>query len=297
MDIPFEPTSIEDPRRRRQAGRPAHGRPGRVLTALKPWVAWSIGVAPAWLASTAYMEAGPGGPAQPFFLFCLGITLVYFALLILAARFGAAIRRNAQRQKGWIDLTTGLYNRSGMVGRGGEMLADCRREGRALSIAVFDWADLLEVRTIYGNRVSRKLMDRVVRKMAALAGEHGMAVRTGPVEFTVLMPMTREKARRAVTRVLGDPGRIELDAGDSEIVLVPDCALEGADGETASVGGLYKSICVAMAARKQDEDRRRHHMQRDRERHSRPMSLPWAADSRPLRVPSALTVPMPLTPA
>jgi GGDEF domain-containing protein len=221
--------------------------------------------------------------------------------LLLAVKFGAMMRQPDEAlEEGRIDGSTSLFNKAGLLAYGEDLLAACRGERRPLSMAVFDCADLLEVRSIYGRQVSRKLMARTARKFAALAGDRGIAARTGPAQFTVVFPgLGRDKALQAIERVLGHPPRIEYDAGDSEIVLVPEYKVEGACDAT-SLQDLYRRLGEALADTREFEQRRRAWLQRRRERHSRPMELHAApgqpcCDAGPRR--AAATLPVPLTAA
>jgi GGDEF domain-containing protein len=164
---------------------------------------------------------------------------------------------------------------------------------------VFDCADLLEVRTIYGSRIARKLLARIVRKLMGMTADRGLAARTGPAEFTVVLPgMTREKALAAIHKVLGNPSRIELDAGDSEIVLVPSYLVEVAGPDVGSIDELCRELRGELLQISQKEQRRHHHMRRERERHSRPMPLhsqPLAAEAtRPVTLHPDATLPVAL---
>jgi len=191
---------------------------------------------------------------------------------LLAMKFGAALRRPDEALEGTrIDEATSLYNKAGFVAHGDAMLA--RRGRRAVSVAVFDCADLLEVRNIYGSRMARKLTDRIVRKLSALVAGRGFAARTGPAEFTVVVWGSREKALAAIQRTLGNPSRIELDAGDSEIVLVPWFQVESAGPDIAGVEELYRDLRRDISDMADQEQRHQHHVQRERERHSRPMGV------------------------
>ncbi|MES3003638.1 MAG: GGDEF domain-containing protein [Pseudomonadota bacterium] len=173
-----------------------------------------------------------------------------------------------------VDEYTGLRNQQGFEARGNALLEACLAEGKPLSVVVFDFADLLEVRAIYGNEVARDVLARVVGKLAALAGSSGFAARTGPAEFTVVLPrLGRSKALQRMQRVLGAPVSVEFEAGDSEIVLVPDFLIETADAATFNVAELQHELRVELARTQQREQRRHHYMRRERERHSRPMSL------------------------
>jgi len=265
---------------------------------LKP--AWAAGVVGCALAAftMSFLQAPTISAAE--FMAHAG-SLCIFPLL-LAMRFGSVMRGPDEAlESGRIDSSTELYNMAGFEVHGGELLAACRRENRPLSVAVFDCADLLEVRTIYGSRITRKLIERITGKLMALCADQGLAARTGPAEFTVVLPgMNREKSLAAIGRVLGTPMRIELDAGDSEIVLVPSFLVETAGPDAAGVQDIYQELRRELTKIEQLEQRRQHYLQRERERHSRPMgmvSLPPAAPTKPkkpMRAPLVATMPAPL---
>jgi diguanylate cyclase (GGDEF)-like protein len=172
-----------------------------------------------------------------------------------------------------LDRSTGLYNRAGLFAAANEAVRT--REGQPLSMVVLDFADLREVYQIYGNEIARKVVGRVVRRLRAVAGARGVAGRTGPTQFAVALPgMPEDKAIRQVQRALGRPARVEFDAGDSEIVLVPHLLVDTAEPGATEVQSLYREMCHELARIQKDELRRLNWLTSERERHSRPMSLP-----------------------
>lgn len=263
---------------------------------LKP--AWAAGVVAFGLLefSLSFLLT-PSTAAPGTFMGHAGFLFVF--PLLLAMRFGAVMRGPDETlESGRIDGATSLYNKDGFTAHGGELLVACRRDNRPLCVAVFDCSDLLEVRDIYGSRTARKLMACIAHKLTSLTMDQGLAARTGPAEFTVVLPgMGREKALAAIARILGAPLRIELDAGDSEIVLVPNFLVESAGADTESVEELYEELRCDLARMEHDEQRRQHYLQRERERHSRPMgivSLPDPAPPKGRRVQLPPTMPAPL---
>jgi len=171
------------------------------------------------------------------------------------------------------DRSTGLYNRAGLLAAANEAIR-ARAGGWRCSMVVVDFADLHEVYDIYGNAIARKVVARIVRRLRVLAGLRGFAGRTGPAQFTVVLPgATQARARRLVQRALGAPARIEFDAGDSEIVLVPHLLVDTAEPGAESIQPLYRDMCAELARVQEDELRRLHWLTTTRERHSRPMRL------------------------
>jgi GGDEF domain-containing protein len=218
------------------------------------------------------LQAPDASPATE--LMAQGGFLAIFPLL-LAMKFGAVMRQPDETlENGRIDCSTALYNLAGFTAHGDEMLADCTRDARPLSVAVFDCADLLEVRAIYGNRMARKLADCIVSKLSDLSVDCGLAARTGPAEFSVVLPgMGRERALAAIHRVLGNPLRIEMDSEDSEIVLVPGFLVETVGINTWSVEELHGQLRGELVRQQEFEQRRQQHMEHERNHHSRPMGL------------------------
>lgn len=194
---------------------------------------------------------------------------------VAASRGGAWLQRRSAERQGLIDAASGLYNRHGLAAAGAHLLRQARQEGKPTSLVVLDFNDLLEVRSIYGRETSRKLHLHVVRRIKAIAGAHGLAARTGKTQFTVLLPgASAERAEAALHRALGRPSRIEFDAGDCEVVLVPDVMWEVAAPAVETVDELYGDVARMLADGQRREMRRQHWLTRERERHSRPMSLP-----------------------
>ena len=173
-----------------------------------------------------------------------------------------------------MDPSTGLYNFEGLMSAADELLAPARRDGRPLTVIVIEFSDLREVRQLYGHAVSRKVVTNVVRKLQAVAGRRGLAGRTGAEQFTLVLPTGRDRALQSLERVLGKTARIEFDGGDDEIVLVPDVAVDSTDAATECVQPLWDEMCRDLTQRHAHELRRQHCLQRERERHSRPMALP-----------------------
>lgn len=216
----------------------------------------------------------------------------------VAALAGDWMRRvDARLEAHCIDPATRLCTLPGLLSYGEELLAS--RSQPAATLAVFDCSDLLEVRRIYGNRIARILIVRLAGKLAEIAGERGLAARTGPAEFAVLLPGTgRERAVQAVQQVLGTPSRIEYEAGHSEIVLVPEVLLGQAGEDEDNLAALHRLLSRKLAQAREHEAQRRRYLRRERERHSRPMPLAAAkraaAPAPATRPELPPTMPLPL---
>ena len=67
--------------------------------------------------------------------------------------------------------------------------------------------------------------------------------------------------------------RIELDAGDSEIVMVPAFMLEAVGPDVSSIAEMHDELRRDLVRVEHTEQRRRRYLQRERESHSRPMGV------------------------
>ena len=260
MNPAFEPTSILG----------THAAPA--APDVPRWIPRACQVAAGLLALLALTLAVLAGMSPPQAQPEAALACAVLALGVL--RIGGGAQRRSLAARGWLDAATGLGNRQAFTHLGAGVLQAARRDGRKMTAVLLDFADLLEVRDIYGRQVSQRVLTRVVRKVQAIAGAQGTAFRTGKAQFTVLLPgASREKAQAAVQRVLGTPCRVEFDAGDSEIVLVPDVLAELAAPAVETIDELYHDLARSLAEQREYEKRRQHWLTRERERHSRPMSL------------------------
>jgi GGDEF domain-containing protein len=168
-----------------------------------------------------------------------------------------------------------LSDKSALFALGDQRLRETRRAGRPLSLAVFEFSDLKEVRGIYGRRVKRAVMTQVAARMAAAAGSRGVVARTAPTEFTLLLPGSdRHKASQAICRAMGDPVRIEIESDDHEIVLVPELQIECAGADIESIEELYLELCLDLKEAGRLKLDREQYLTRERERHSRSVGSP-----------------------
>ncbi|HZY18681.1 MAG TPA: GGDEF domain-containing protein [Ramlibacter sp.] len=210
-----------------------------------------------------------------------------------AAREAGGLRRllgrmRLARRNPQLDVLTPLLSREGLIAQGERLLSHGRYRADGAALVLFDFADLLEVRDIYGERVSKALLAKLASALRRLAGRHGLAARTGPAQFAVLLPgLPRQAAVDATLRVLGTPCRIEFDAAGFDLVLVPDVSVDTCDAQSGSLEALYNRLSVALARYRDHEERRRSHLRRSRERHSRPMPLEPETQSAPASLPAA----------
>lgn len=154
------------------------------------------------------------------------------------------------------DAQTGLYNRAGLLTGGQRLLA--RHSVAEAALVVFDFSDLLEMRWLYGGQAAAMARRAVAATLARVAGRRGIAARTGPAQFAVLLPGADcHRARDALRRALGQPCRIELEFGREELVLVPYHAVGSCKGTPDSLEQQYMQLSEAVARERASDERRR----------------------------------------
>jgi GGDEF domain-containing protein len=212
------------------------------------------------------------------------MSTAFQATVTFASEMDAGSRASPSRWPDWMqrlvrpisgdatDRSTGLYNRAGLFAAARDAIH--RRAADApVGMVVLEFTDLREVYQIYGSAIARKVVARIIRRLKVLQGSRGFTGRTGQSQFTVVLPgSTQEEAMKQVQRALGKPARVEFDAGDSEIVLVPHVLVDSAEPGTA-VHELYRDMSLELSQIQKNEMRRLHWLASERERHSRPMKF------------------------
>lgn len=168
-----------------------------------------------------------------------------------------------------------LSDKSALFMVGDQYLREARSAGRPLSLAVFEFSDLKELRAIYGSSVKRAVVVQVVARMAVAAGAHGVVARTAAAEFALLMPgFDRARTIRAVRRAMGNPVRIEIESDDHEIVLMPEFQVGCVGPDIESTERLYRELCFDLKEAVRVKREREQYLTRERESHSRSGGAP-----------------------
>ena len=167
-----------------------------------------------------------------------------------------------------------IYTREGLGAVGDKLIRDAQARQLALSMAVLDFKDLLEAQLVYDKPTFEQMVERVMARLAMLAGSRGVIAHTGPAEFTVVLPgMDRRRATRAIDRTLGRPACIEFDNGEIEVLLVPDIEVECAGPDIEYAQQFYEELRLDLDEAHEYERQRLAYIAREREWHSRPMGL------------------------
>ena len=165
----------------------------------------------------------------------------------------------------------GLLDRYSLLAAGNRLQRASRGDAAVL---LFDFEDLAELSELYGDGARRDAVQQVAQGLGRIAGEQGLAARTGATQFTLLLPgCNRQQAIERALRELGRPCRIELDLDGGEAVLVPDVLAEDLPKAGGGLATVQRQLSERLVAHRLHRDRREEYLRRSRERYSRPAPL------------------------
>lgn len=191
------------------------------------------------------------------------------------ARFGTRATRPAPpERKDW--GTT----RAAFAQMGDGLIAQSLEKGQPVTVVVLEQGDLAELSATFGPGVARKLVARLAAKLQTVACAPGAVARTDVAVFTLLLPgFTHAMASAALQAALGSTVSIEVDAGDEELVLMPDFLIRTLQGASAPLAEVYDSMRRTIERARKLEERRQKYLRAERESHcTKP--APLMADDR-----------------
>ncbi|HEX7888413.1 MAG TPA: hypothetical protein VF522_03555 [Ramlibacter sp.] len=161
---------------------------------------------------------------------------------------------------------------------GDTMIADAQAAGRPLTVVVFEQADLPELHVLFGSEAARTVTAKFNQQLQALAGSRGLAMRSDATTWTVLMPgLDHAQAKSEVERVFGPSLAVDVESEGEEILLVPTMEVRTVVRGAAPMRRIYQEMRGRIAGTLQRQQRREEVLRAERERHSRPAPLTWAA--------------------
>jgi hypothetical protein len=148
------------------------------------------------------------------------------------------------------------------------------REGCAgVTMLVMQLADVVELELVFGRDAADEAVDEAIGRLTRIAAGNGMAVRTAPDTFALLVPdIAPEVLVRTVEVALGRTRCIEFELEGDEIILVPDL-MARVVARDESVAQAYDLLCHDLVRIRSSEQRRRDYLRRERESHTRPAPL------------------------
>lgn len=180
-----------------------------------------------------------------------GATALQFALiaLLVAAVAGWAARRQRGGAGSWFGRGRAPHqlqfaSREGLLDVGNQLLQQAQADRRPLSVAVLELSDLPELHRLFGRRLAQQVLLRTGRKLRAVAGPKGLAARTSPTQFTLVLPGVDEDAVLLSLRtVFGEACCIEDDGNADEMVLLPQFEVATIEGSHDSIEPVYEALC------------------------------------------------------
>jgi len=126
-----------------------------------------------------------------------------FDLAELRARLRAALRLDhllkLLSERADVDGLTGLGNRAHFNKRWAEKVAECKRYGQPLSLAMIDIDLFKRINDTYGHPAGDEVIEGVANLLQGECRSHDVPCRFGGEEFVLIMPHTGPKDATAVT--------------------------------------------------------------------------------------------------
>jgi diguanylate cyclase (GGDEF)-like protein len=187
---------------------------------LRPGWGWALSALAAFAWVLASLHTRSHGPWLP--MLAQGAFLLVFPPLV-CGRFAKAMQVLEEAlEESQRDRPTGLFNKTGLLRHGPELVAACKHEKKELTAVLVDCAGLRALYDMQGRRAGRKALAALVRQLRLVVGEQGLAARSDSMEFTLLLPgVGQDRALRAVHKVLGQQPRISVRAGQAEVGFEP----------------------------------------------------------------------------
>ncbi|HXG30475.1 MAG TPA: diguanylate cyclase [Thermodesulfobacteriota bacterium] len=152
----------------------------------------------------------------------------YMSLIVdfLSALWEREAREIEEKRKieelAFIDSLTGVFNRRAFYKLVSQDVSEARRNGTAISLAVFDIDGFKEINDSYGHSFGDMILKQVTSQFRKLLREEDKIFRLGGDEFALLMKADRREASLAIRRIAKEISnsrkvRITLSGGIVEI--------------------------------------------------------------------------------
>jgi GGDEF domain-containing protein len=178
----------------------------------------------------------------------------------LAWRFAWSFQRtDRELEASFKDPETGLYNSTGLMAHGAQLMAANRREKEPICMTVLQSPNVMEVSNILGRQAVRQLLSDAIKGLLASAklSRLGLVARTDSGEFVLLLPgIDLPRAKSLLLKQLGSPPRLVLNVRDSEAVIFLHSATLQASPEHNTPESLYESVRSLLDIKREKLNRR-----------------------------------------
>lgn len=218
------------------------------------------------------------------------------AIILVVAKRKKAQSATMPRQSGIPERKSWGATKAAFARMADGLVADSQRKQQPFTIVVLEQSDLPELSAIFGLDAAQHLVSKMARTLQNISPAKGIVVRTDATVFTVLLPgFSRPMASAALKRALGETFSIECDAGDEEIVLVPDFLIRTLDRDSPPVAQVYAQMCSAITRARAQEERRHLYLRQEHESHcTKPTPLMGSGRKYEAYAPHEQTIAMPL---
>lgn len=157
------------------------------------------------------------------------------------------------------DELTRLGNRRAFEKQGEKWLADCRRQGRPLSVLAIDLDYFKQINDRFGHPVGDKVLQRVADTLRASTRQSDLCVRMGGEEFLAILPGTdlshamecAERIRQAIAALHVSAAGVDeaTPAGDDPIRITASVGV-ATIGRSTTLQAAYQAADEALYAAK-----------------------------------------------
>ena len=133
------------------------------------------------------------------------------------------------------DLPDPVYNAAGLATMGAALLEGSRKRGEPLSLALFEFGELIEMNEIFGADIRRAVIGCIVERLRPIAGDKGLIARYGPIEFVLVVPdQVETQVRGVIEHHLGKTPCIAMKLERLDAFLAPEFAVSTAGVDDAA---------------------------------------------------------------
>lgn len=170
--------------------------PGVLLAGWRSGLSWGIPTAVACSVLPALVDVWAGGVARREALIDAAVHAVFFAsLAVVAARLRSAYAH--QRHLATTDWLTGLPNSRALRDAAPRLLAEARRRGCPLAVAMLDCDNFKAINDALGHHAGDDALRHFAAALTAPLRGCDLAARVGGDEFAILLPdCDAQQARR-----------------------------------------------------------------------------------------------------
>lgn len=173
-------------------------------------------------------------------------------------------------------------HRKALCAMGDSLIAAAHASREPTTVVLFDQLDLPELHAVFGGTAARSLVAQFDAKLQALAGSRGLAMRSEPSAWALVLPgVDSANALEAVHQRLGRTLAMEVECQHEELVLIPRMAMVTVGRQVAPMRHIYQELREKISRAHEHDLLREEYLRRERERYT---SRPLAAGT--LRAPA-----------